>query len=136
MDGIESRPIIRVENKSITRELDTVSVESPLSIKILDKNGLESSLGLLMRTPATILILSEDFLYCEGIIQSESDILEINNLPDYYQEVLSNDVIFNPEVHNRKLTMTSSCGICGKESISNLNPHTWSRIIRKYFYRY
>ena len=40
MDGIESRPIIRVENKSITRELDVVSVESPLSIKILDKKGI------------------------------------------------------------------------------------------------
>jgi len=120
MDGIESRPIIRVENKSITRELDTVSVESPLSIKILDKNGLESSLGLLMRTPGDDPSLIRGLLFCEGIIQSESDILEINNFPDYHQVVLSNNVIFNPEVHNRKLTMTSSCGICGKESISNL----------------
>jgi len=120
MDGIESRPIIRVNNKSITRELDTVSVESPLSIKIRDKNGLESSLGLLMRTPGDDPGLIRGLLYSEGIIQSESDILEINNLPDYDQVVLSNNVIFNPEDHNRKLTMTSSCGICGKESISNL----------------
>jgi FdhD protein len=120
MDGIESRPVIRIENKSVKRELDTVSVESPLSIKILDKNGLESSLGLMMRTPGDDPNLIRGLLYCEGIIQSESDILEINNLPDYHQVVLSNNVIFNPEVHNRKLTMTSSCGICGKESISNL----------------
>ena len=34
--------------------------------------------------------------------------------------ILSDEVSFNPEEHKRKLTMTSSCGICGKESISNL----------------
>ena len=77
MDGIESRPIIRVNNKSITRELDAVSVESPLSIKILDKNGLESSLGLLMRTPGDDPGLIRGLLYSEGIIQSEFDILKI-----------------------------------------------------------
>tara|TARA_B100001113_G_scaffold75136_1_gene58563 strand:- start:16912 stop:17712 length:801 start_codon:yes stop_codon:yes gene_type:complete len=120
MDGIESRPIIRVEDKSITRELDSVSVESPLSIRILDKNGLESSLGLLMRTPGDDNNLIRGLLYCESIIQSESDILKINSFPDYHQVVLSNNVSFNPEEHDRKLTMTSSCGICGKESISNL----------------
>ncbi|MBU03964.1 MAG: formate dehydrogenase family accessory protein FdhD [Euryarchaeota archaeon] len=120
MEGIESRPIVRVENKSIIRENDTVSVESPLSIKILDKNGLESSLGLLMRTPGEDSDLVRGLLYSEGIISSESDILEIQHHSEYNLVILSDEVSFNPEEHNRKLTMTSSCGICGKESISNL----------------
>jgi FdhD protein len=120
MDGTESRPIIRVENKSIMRELDIVSVESPLSIKILDNNGLESSLGLMMRTPGADADLIRGLLYSEGIIKSESDISIINNFSSYDQVVLSNNVIFNADDHSRKLTMTSSCGICGKESISNL----------------
>jgi len=120
MEGIESRPIVRVENKSIIRENDTVSVESPLSIKILDKNGLESSLGLLMRTPGEDSDLVRGLLYSEGIISSESDILEIQHHSEYNLVVLSDEVSFNAEEHNRKLTMTSSCGICGKESISNL----------------
>jgi len=120
MEGFESRPIVRVENKSIIRENDTVSVESPLSIKILDKNGLESSLGLLMRTPGEDSDLVRGLLYSEGIISSESDILEIQHHSEYNLVILSDEVSFNPEEHNRKLTMTSSCGICGKESISNL----------------
>ena len=120
MEGIESRPIVRVENKSIIRENDTVSVESPLSIKILDKNGLESSLGLLMRTPGEDSDLVRGLLYSEGIISSESDILEIQHHSEYNLVILSDEVSFNPEEHNRKLTMTSSCGICGKESISTL----------------
>ena len=120
MEGIESRPIVRVENKSIIRENDTVSVESPLSIKILDKNGLESSLGLLMRTPGEDSDLVRGLLYSEGIISSESDILEIQHHSEYNLVILSDEVSFNPKEHNRKLTMTSSCGICGKESISNL----------------
>ena len=120
MEGIESRDIIRIEDDSIKRDIDYVSVESPLSIKISSKDNLDFSLGLLMRTPGNDSDLIKGLLYNEGIISSKSDIIEIIENTDYNKVILSNNVEFNPQEHNRKLTMTSSCGICGKESISNL----------------
>ena len=120
MVGIESRDIIRIENDSIKREIDYVSVESPLSIKISAKDNIDFSLGLLMRTPGNDSDLIKGLLYSEGIISSKSDIIEIIDNIDNNKVILSKNVEFNPQDHNRKLTMTSSCGICGKESISNL----------------
>ena len=101
MEGIESRDIIRIEDDSIQRDIDYVSVESPLSIKISSKDNLDFSLGLLMRTPGNDSDLIKGLLYNEGIISSKSDIIEIIENIDYNRVILSNNVEFNPQDHNR-----------------------------------
>lgn len=120
MDGVEPRPIVSITNGHSTRDIDSLSVESALSISIRSNNHEDFSLGLIMRTPGSDSHLIRGFLYSEGIIKSESDISNIVEKKDSLIVVLSDNVDFNPEEHMRRMTMTSSCGVCGKESISNL----------------
>ncbi len=119
MVGVESRSIVKVTNSSFVRNTDIVCTESPLSLSVILDNA-EHSLGLLMRTPGDDFNLIRGLLYSEGIISSNSEIDEIKSKRNKYKVKLSKNSIFEPDKHNRKLTMTSSCGICGKESISNL----------------
>ena len=119
MVGVESRSIVKVTNSSFVRNTDIVCTESPLSLSVILDNA-EHSLGLLMRTPGDDFNLIRGLLYSEGIISSNSEIDEIKSKLNKYKVILSKNSIFEPDKHNRKLTMTSSCGICGKESISNL----------------
>ena len=119
MKGLETRSIVSITDKTFVRKLDVVCVESPLSL-ILKFKGIEHSLGLLMRTPGDDHNLIRGLLYSEGIISVGADINEILTEGDDYIVILSDHINFNPIEHARKLTMTSSCGICGKDSISNL----------------
>tara|TARA_B110001452_G_scaffold20094_1_gene16187 strand:+ start:11043 stop:11849 length:807 start_codon:yes stop_codon:yes gene_type:complete len=117
--GVEDRSIVKVTNNSFARNTDIVCTESPLSLSVIF-DDTEHSLGLLMRTPGDDLNLIRGLLYSEGIISSNSEIEEIESYLNTYKVILSKNSIFNPDKHIRKLTMTSSCGICGKDSISNL----------------
>ena len=116
MVGVESRSIVNVTNSSFVRNMDIVCTESPLSLSVIF-DGIEHSLGLLMRTPGDDINLIRGLLYSEGIISSNSEIEEIESENNKYKVILSKNSIFNPDNHIRKLTMTSSCG---KDSISNL----------------
>ncbi len=119
MEGIEQRNIITIHDSTLSRKLDYICVESPLSLSISVADEI-FSLGLIMRTPGCDQYLIMGLLYSEGIISSENDILSIKIIEDKATVKLSDSIDFNVENHVRKSTMTSSCGICGKESISNL----------------
>ena len=119
MVGVESRSIVNVTNSSFVRNTDIVCTESPLSLSVI-LDGIEHSLGLLMRTPGDDINLIRGLLYSEGIISSNSEIEGIESENNKFKENKKKNSIFDPDKHIRKLTMTSSCGICGKDSISNL----------------
>ena len=119
MVGVESRSIVKVTNSSAIRNTDNVCTESPLSLSVCFDN-VEHSLGLLMRTPGDDFNLIRGLLYSEGIISNNSEIEKIELDLNIHKVTLSKNSIFDPDKHIRKLTMTSSCGICGKDSISNL----------------
>ena len=119
MDKTVRRPSIKVENGKSSRRPDSVSVESALSIAI-NKSGQTYELGLTMRTPGDDHDLVLGFLHSEGVIQSLECILSIESDDDRITVELDDSAKFNPHELTRRTTMTSSCGICGKESISNL----------------
>ena len=62
MDGIESRKIARLNHNGITRELDFVTSESPLSIMVTDSKNRTFELGITMRTEGNDRILILGFL--------------------------------------------------------------------------
>ena len=120
MDGIEQRPVSRIVDGKSTREPDSVSVEAALSISILSPDSESHSLGITMRTPGHDVNLARGLLLSEGIIDKASDVEGVVVLSDSIEIQLSKDVPFNFSEHVRRTTTTSSCGVCGRESISNL----------------
>ena len=60
------------------------------------------------------------YLHSEGIIESIDHVTEVNTTEDTVTVHLTEDANFEPNEHVRRSTITSSCGICGKDSISNL----------------
>ena len=73
-----------------------------------------------MRTPGQDEVLFLGFLHSEGIIDSIDDVAGIDSTNDTITAYLTDDAHFEPNEHIRRTTITSSCGICGKDSISNL----------------
>ena len=120
MDGTEQRPISRIVRGKSTREPDSVSVEAALSISILTPDSESHSLGITMRTPGHDVNLALGLLLSEGIIDKVSDVEGVVALSDSIEIQLSKGASFNSSEHIRRTTTTSSCGVCGRESISNL----------------
>ena len=76
MGGIRESDVIRILEDDSERVVDSLAVESPLSMEIIHQ-GKTYSLGITMRTPGQDADLSIGFLYSEGIIESVAEIEEI-----------------------------------------------------------
>ena len=120
MEGTEEKPVVRLVSGQSTREPDIVSIEAALSMSVSRRGKGSHSIGLTMRTPGQDEQLVLGFLHSEGIIDSIDDIVDVDATDDSIRVHLTSRVAFEPNEHARKSTITSSCGICGKDSISNL----------------
>jgi len=112
--------VVRFVSGQSLREPDIVSVEAALSMSVSLPGNDEHRLGLTMRTPGQDEQLILGYLHSEGIINSLDDITGMDVTKDSITVHLTDDAHFIPDEHVRRSTITSSCGICGKDSISNL----------------
>jgi FdhD protein len=107
---------------------EQVTVEEPFEIHIRHR-----SLAVIMRTPGHDFELAWGFLFNEGIIQRADDILRLEweqdadglPLPNVINVILRSTVPVEssllacspPDSFARHFAVSSSCGLCGKESI-------------------
>ncbi|TBR43535.1 formate dehydrogenase accessory sulfurtransferase FdhD [Marinomonas agarivorans] len=120
------------KQKSALQQQDTVdylTIEEPLEIVIEQEllTGLEtSSVYVTMRTPGQDIQLAKGFLFNEGFIDSDRDIVAVKHcgptLPPYQlQNIIK--VTLNPTVQwqnkraQRQVSGNSSCGLCGITSL-------------------
>lgn len=100
---------------------DALAIEEPLEIAV--KSGITgevSSVSVTMRTPENDAELAIGFLFTEGVIFSKNNLKE-----PAFSQVEDNKITinfstdFNPDLQKlkRNFYTTSSCGVCGKESI-------------------
>ncbi|HLG76622.1 MAG TPA: formate dehydrogenase accessory sulfurtransferase FdhD [Ktedonobacteraceae bacterium] len=107
---------------------DQVTVEEPLEIRIAGRN-----LAIIMRTPGHDYELALGFLFSEGVIQNVDEIHTIENaldddglpLANVVNVVLSNQgqqaaLSSQPTAFERHFAVSASCGLCGKNSITDL----------------
>jgi FdhD protein len=120
MRGTEQRDSARIVDSHSRRGPDEVVVESSLSITVTKPELDEVPLGITMRTPGSDRELVFGFLYSEGIIESAQDIKDIELEQGAALVKLADSSNFQPSEHVRNTTVTSSCGICGRSSISGL----------------
>jgi FdhD protein len=110
---------------------EQITVEEPFEIRLEHR-----SLAVIMRTPGDDLELAQGFLFSEGIIQSTNDVLMVEYEQDADGLPLSNVVNVTlrsvasiessqsacpaPDTFVRHFAVSSSCGLCGKDSIENV----------------
>lgn len=105
---------------------DKVVIEEPLQIRLRHDNNSEI-FSITMRTPGADRELATGLLFCEGIINTATDILS------YHQETvdqltsenqltirLNETLDFDLSRSKRRHPSYSGCGICGKTSISSI----------------
>jgi len=89
---------------------DHVVIEEPLEIRINSRN-----IAITMRTPGHDEELATGFLFTEGLIRGADQILSVTAAGNQVNVQMQDCPAVAP-----RLTMTSACGVCGKESIDHL----------------
>jgi len=124
MSNNESKKIIKtlLREGYSEKQTDTVIVEEPLQILINNKKY-----AVLMRTPGRDIELVAGFLAAEGIIDDKDEIEGINfcTSPNTVRVILCAGTVWEP----RKLPISSSCGVCGIDSIEDLQAQLSQQII-------
>jgi FdhD protein len=97
---------------SVDGRTDEVAVELPLEIRL---NG--SAVAVTMRTPGHDFELAAGFLYGEGIVSDAPEVSLPDDLAANIVEVLAPDAV---APSSRRFYTTSSCGICGKGALEEV----------------
>jgi FdhD protein len=114
MEPVSQVEVVRVDGDLIHHDRDSVVVEEPMEIRLLDV-----PLAVLMRTPGQEAELCLGFVLTEGIVLSPGEVsaIEPEGAGDRFRLVLSPGTTVDPEQFRRNAYTTSSCGVCGKASI-------------------
>lgn len=109
--------VLRWNTKKSSRSSDDLAIEEPLEIRIDTRPFIVT-----MRTPGHDNELAAGFLFTEGLIRSAKDLRDIrpnrrNRTGNSLDVFLAPDVSINFERLARHGFASSSCGVCGKESI-------------------
>ncbi len=110
---------------------DLLAVEEPLEIQVASVHDgvcMVHPIAVTMRTPGDDLELAVGFLYTEQVIASQSLIQHVDHARDEHGERLCNrvrvtleaSVPFDLEKLSRHVFTSSSCGICGKQTIERV----------------
>jgi len=114
-------PIIKYKNGKHTSTHDNVAAEEPLEIFIND-----TPFHMTMRLPGEEIPLAVGFLFTEGLINSIDEVLTVSHCKDVSSNRI-NIYLKNPgddssaRFSSRRSASYSSCGICGKDMISDLS---------------
>ena len=120
---------VKVERSDGRSENDRVAVEEPLEIR-LGYGALEQrkqqAIAITMRTPGHDEELALGFLFSEGIIASLQQVRAVGpcgvgELDNAVRVELAEGVDPDLERLQRNFYTTSSCGVCGKQSLAALH---------------
>jgi len=126
---IAELPIIKVHDGEHDHQSDSLAIEEPLEIRLdygPEKDRQTKNVSVTMRTPGNDAELATGFLFTEGIIKKQEDIQSAEhcfivcaeNKDNVIQVSIQPGVIPHLNNADRNFYTTSSCGVCGKGSIS------------------
>ena len=120
---ITNMRIKKVSNNETIDTVDQLAIEEPLEIQLqygAPDSRVNKIISVTMRTPGHDLELATGFLFTEGIIRSNREILFIEQDDfDKNRIIIGLQEAANPDIQklDRNFYTTSSCGVCGKSSI-------------------
>ncbi len=117
-----SRPLLRIEGDRRRTSFDRVATEEPLEIRV---NG--RPMAVTMRTPGHDFELAAGFLLTEGVVDRGDELRTMRycvpeDEPQQFNvvDVAVVDAARAEAVAPRALFTSSSCGLCGRASISSV----------------
>lgn len=129
VSSVKYLPIVKVREDDRIESADALAIEEPLEICL--EYGPEDArktqnISVTMRTPGSDAELARGFLFTEGIITRNEDILSAEHCFIACTENKENVILVSlkagtfPNLNNteRNFYTTSSCGVCGKASIN------------------
>lgn len=132
--------ITKVNNNERLQTVDLLAVEEPMEIRLgygPAEMREQKSISVTMRTPGHDFELALGFLLTEGIILSPDQIYKIQYCTELNSIENKENIVrveLKPEVHidfsklQRNFYTTSSCGVCGKESIEAIRTNCQLRM--------
>jgi FdhD protein len=128
-NAIAHLSVVRMTDDENQKTTDAVAIEEPLEIRLeygpADDRKIRN-ISVTMRTPGDDAALALGFLFTEGIIKHQSNTDSITHCFIACAENKENVILVSlkegviPTLNNteRNFYTTSSCGVCGKASIS------------------
>ncbi len=105
---------------------DRLATEEPMAIQVRGRHQEPVSVAVTMRTPGNDFELAAGFLVSEGLVHDQREVAEIRYCEvapgEQHYNVVTVDltVPFTTDFAERHFFATSSCGICGKASLDQV----------------
>jgi FdhD protein len=129
---VASTQVVRINNQQHEHTHDLLAVEEPMEIRLgygPREARMQKRISVTMRTPGNDFELALGFLFTEGILQHPQQVYQvqyctelnsIENKENIVRVELQPDVPIDLSTLQRNFYTTSSCGVCGKESIESV----------------
>jgi FdhD protein len=121
------RRILAVHGDSRSERPDDLVTEEPMEIRVGGPGAEPVAIAVTMRTPGSDFELAAGFLFTEGLIDGHDDLRRVSYCEDLPADEQHYNVVtvrmasaFDPEVFRRNFFASSSCGICGKASLEQV----------------
>lgn len=127
--GADSKTVVwTYQDNEATRRSDRLATEEPLEIR-LQQDSAATPLAVTMRTPGSDFELVAGFLFSEGAVSTQADLLQMAYCVDRdTNEQLYNVVTVSLRGDTSEMTplqrhfyTSSACGVCGKANLDALN---------------
>ena len=113
--------IWRIDTEGGISSDDNLAAEEPLEILIgygSANKRQRKTIAVTMRTPEQDVDLALGFLFTEGVIWHQKDVVNVQLLSENKLLINLNETVsFDIDRLNRHFYTTSSCGVCGKSSL-------------------
>lgn len=118
--------ILALRGRERLERADRVAGEEPMEIRVGGPGDEAQSVAVTMRTPGNDFELAVGFLFTEGLIEGRDEVASVRycDLPpeEQHYNVVTVHLRrpFDPGVFRRNFYATSSCGVCGKASLDQV----------------
>ena len=134
MTALDTKEIelLSVRGDNLSRRSDHLAAEEPMEVRVEGPGQSEVRIAVTMRTPGHDDELAVGFLFTEGLVKQRDDVAERPMRELVVADGRGNVVTvrltkpFDSERLKRNFYTTSSCGICGKASLEQVEvvaPH-------------
>jgi FdhD protein len=119
--------VLAVRSGETSERPDTLATEEPMEIRVGGPGQEAAPVAITMRTPGSDFALAAGFLFTEGVVSTRDEVSTVAYCDDLDDEEQRYNVVtvrltrpFDPDELRRNFFANSSCGVCGKATLEDL----------------
>jgi len=116
-----------VDGGAVSERPDRLATEEPMEVRVAGPGQDAAPVAVIMRTPGGDFELAAGFLFTEGLVTGREEIAQVSYCEDLPAEEQRYNVVtvrlsrpWDPTTAKRSFFATSSCGVCGKASLDEI----------------